>query len=442
MIKQAISTIILKLIPFWVLPIAIFSVQQWAGISLGSTAIWWAVQLSIIATFTLGWIFHFDSANRKVLTAVTLYLVWNIIGIIRGFYVAESYWDTKGLISNSFALTFPVVIYLATNKEILLSILSFFIKITLPFAFLIFPFIPSGAWGWYLFPISLIIIFFPLLKSPWKIITLAISLIAILGDLSTRSHAIKFGIPILIIVVYYLRSFWLTTRNLEIIRKIFMFLPWIFFILAVSGIFNVFNISSYIKSDYKANTVDSDGTVVQQSITQDSRTFLYKEVLESALKYNYWFIGRTPARGNETKSFASVAEAITGRKERLRNEAAILNVFTWTGIVGIILFFIIYYQASYLAIKKSNNIFIKLIGLFVSFRWMYTWIEDFNALNMNWLVIYSMIGLCFSKSFREMNNFEVKLWVRAIFTRKYHKIYKVFNQRSLSRLKILKHGQK
>ena len=139
-------------------------------------------------------------------------------------------------------------------------------------------------------------------------------------------------------------------------------------------------------------------------------------------KYNYWILGRSPARGNETTVFADKAE-ITGREERLRNEANIPNIFTWTGTIGVLLIFFIFYRASWLAINRSSNIYIKLIGLFVAFRWLYAWIEDYYAFDINTFTVWFMIGICFSESFRNMNNSEVKLWIRGIFAKKYQTAY-------------------
>jgi hypothetical protein len=155
---------------------------------------------------------------------------------------------------------------------------------------------------------------------------------------------------------------------------------------------------------------------------------MYEEVLRSAKNYNYWVIGRSPARGNETFAFASLLEEITGRNERYRNEANITNVFTWMGIIGVILYFLVFYKATYLAINKSNNIFSKLIGLFVAFRWMYAWVEDYYAFDMNNFVIWIMIGTCFSYSFRKMNNAEVIIWARGIFEPKYIRYMNYFNK--------------
>ena len=127
--------------------------------------------------------------------------------------------------------------------------------------------------------------------------------------------------------------------------------------------FNIFRMDEYMDFNDKNAKLGISLEKSEEKLTQDSRTFLYKEVLLSAQKNNYWILGRTPARGNETDAFAHIIER-GQRLERISNEASILNIFTWTGIIGVILFFLVFYKASWIAINQSRNIYSKLIGLF------------------------------------------------------------------------------
>ncbi len=86
----------------------------------------------------------------------------------------------------------------------------------------------------------------------------------------------------------------------------------------------------------------------QQNLLSDTRTFLYKETLYTAHVYDSWLIGRTPARGTISAFFGH--KDLSGRGERNSNEAAILNVFTWTGAVGVVLYGLTFFLATNLAI--------------------------------------------------------------------------------------------
>ncbi|MCW0483181.1 hypothetical protein [Gaoshiqia sediminis] len=414
-----------KIIPLTILIVGVASVQGMASVPIGNTTIWWLIQTIVLLIFLVSLRYgNLETESTSVMVTVKLYLLWNVISILRGFFLAEVYWDWKGLILNTFALILPIVAYTASNKEILQSMLSFYLRYALPFYLLIFPVLPIGAIGSYLYPVAFLVLFIPALTPKGKAIVFVLALSGILCDLSTRSYILKYGIPILMLIFYYSKYITYSTPLIEFSRKAFMFIPWLFFFLAISGVFNIFRMDEYLNKSYVATTKNAEGEVIEQDITKDSRTFLFEEVLSSAKKHNYWIIGRSPARGNET-SFFDWMDA-SGRGERLRNEAGILNVFTWTGIVGVILYFFVFYRASWIAINQSNNIYSKLTGLFVSFRWMYAWAEDINMFNLNYFMIWVMIGICFSHSFRKMNDAEVKLWVRGIFEKKYYRKYREY----------------
>ena len=97
--------------------------------------------------------------------------------------------------------------------------------------------------------------------------------------------------------------------------------------------------------------------------------------------------------------------------ERGGCEVSILNIYTYIGLIGVIIYYLIFYSSSYLAIYKSNNIYIKLLGVFITFRWLYAWVEDFNNFDINYVMIWFMIGMCYSTQFRNMNNCQFKKWV-------------------------------
>ena len=196
-------------------------------------------------------------------------------------------------------------------------------------------------------------------------------------------------------------------KALELLRLLLMALPLVLFILGSTDTFNVFNISEYTTGDYTISNAN------KEDISSDTRTLIYLEVLDNAEKYNSYLLGQTPGRGTETTLFADI-QNITGKAERSAYEVATLNIFAWTGILGLIFYFAIFYFASWLAVNKSNNSFCKIIGIFIAFRWVYSWAEDVNIFNENYFSIWIMIGICYSVSFRKMNNNDIRKWTRDI----------------------------
>jgi hypothetical protein len=175
--------------------------------------------------------------------------------------------------------------------------------------------------------------------------------------------------------------------------------------------------NEYIDGEYESSTITEDGSQAKESLTTDSRTLLYVEVLQSAIKNNYLVFGRTPARGNDSVLFGDQAESETNSKkyERHSNEVAVLNIFTWTGLIGLLLYYLIFFKASYLAVYSSNNIFIKILGIYVAFRWCFAWVEDFSKFDLTNIFLWIAVGMCFSEHFRRMDNFMFKNTVRNIF---------------------------
>lgn len=355
-----------------------------------------------------------------------LYLMWNIICITRGFSVAENYWEWKNLIGTALVLLLPLSIYVFTNTVIIQRIVSTWLRYALPAFFIFLPFFQaSDALGRYLVPISFLLLFFPILPWRWKIVTLVFTTLVVFGGLDARSNVIKFCFAFLIGILFYFRE-QLQAKILQTLRILFLATPIVLFVLALTGQFNVFQMDKYVDGEYSTSVVQ-DGSVTEENLTADTRTLLYDEVLSSAKNNDYIFFGRTPARGNDSELFGAVLadELQTGKRERFSNEVSILNIFTWTGVIGVVLYFTIFYQASYLAINRSNNMFIRLIGLYVGFRWTYAWVEDFSDFDLSYLFLWLLVGMCFSRAFRAMTDLEMKDWLMELVDSRYlnYKLY-------------------
>ncbi|MBX9807325.1 MAG: hypothetical protein K2X95_05970, partial [Flavobacteriaceae bacterium] len=312
----------------------------------------------------------------------------------------------------------PLIVYLANSP----GSLQIIIKTWFKYAFFLFipilPFLFGDGVGRFLMPFSFLLLFFPLLNFKWKIIALVVTIYVITFDITARSNVIKFLIPLVIGHLFYFRKL-LSGKILNLSRLLFLFMPFLLLFLAISGVFNIFKIDEYV-GDYNAKSDPHYNGADEESLTVDSRTFLYVEVIESALRHDYVLFGRTPARGNDSASFGEYNKLTlnTGKLERFSNEVSILNIFTWLGAVGVLLYFLIFIKATYLAINRSNNFFIRLIGINVAFRWAYGWVEDYSEFDLSNIFLWFMIGLCFSESFRKMTDKEVKVWVQGIFEKK------------------------
>jgi hypothetical protein len=402
-------------IAFLTLLISLKSSNPWSDFPIGNEFFWWIVQFIFIFILIKLKKNYSTSLTEKKLLFVKLYIFWNVICITRGVFVAENYWEWKTLLATSFFLLLPLIVYLANSLLSLQIIVKTWFKYALFVFVLISPFLWGDGVGKFLIPFSFLLLFFPILNFKWKIIALLVTIFVLCFDITARSNIIKFVIPLLIGLLFYLRKI-LSSKILNTTRFLLLFIPFVLLFLAVTDVFNIFKLQDYV-GEYNTKSESHVGGSGEESLIADSRTFLYLEVIESALRNEYVFFGRTPARGNDSVTFGDYNKETlnTGKQERFSNEVSILNVFTWLGIVGVILYFLIFIKASYLAINQSNNIFIKLIGLNVAFRWAYGWVEDFSNFDLSNIFLWIMIGMCFSESFRKMSDREFKMWVQGIF---------------------------
>ena len=414
-----ISTLRIKnsilILSFLILLISFSSSNQWSTLPIGNDLFWWIVEFVFIYILIYLKQFYNSPSIEKRLFYVNIYISWNIICIFRGAFVAENYWEWKFLIATSCLLLLPLIVYLPSSlKSVQISIRTWFIYGLFLFIFFT-PFLWGDAVGKFLMPISFLLLFYPLLNTKWKIFVFIFTLYAIFFDVTARSNVIKFVVPLILGCLFYFKNY-LSFKILNIIRLILLFVPFIFLLLGVTGIFNVFKLDEYF-GEQTVKTKSISGEKGEENLLADSRTFLYIEVIESAIKNNYIIFGRTPARGNDSNSFGDYnkEKLKTGKQERFSNEVSILNIFTWLGIIGVVLYFNIFFKASFFAINESNNFFIKIVGLYISFRWAFGFVEDFSNFDLSNIFLWLMIGMCFSKTFRQMSNSQMKNWVLGIF---------------------------
>lgn len=404
------------IIAFFIFLISLKSSNQWSTLPIGNDLFWWIIQILFLS---IVYIVNFQSvspAAQKDFLYIKIYTFWILICVIRGIFVAENYWEWKNLMATSFTLFLPLIAYLAVHKGAIRLVMKTWFKYGILLFILVLPFLWGDAVGKFLIPITFLSLFFPILSTKQKILLLLITVFAITFDITARSNVIKFTVPFLIGLLYYFRRS-VFTKLFNSIRLLMLSVPFVMLILGLTNIFNVFKMDEYISGDFNVTTNSQGGKKIDQSLTRDTRTLLYVEVIESAIKNQYILFGRTPARGNDSKLFGKYNKFTlhTGKSERFANEVAILNIFTWLGLIGVVLYFLIFIKATNLAVNCSNNIFMKLIGINVSFRWAYGFVEDFSQFDLSNIFLWIMIGMCFSKSFREMSDTEMKVWVRKIF---------------------------
>lgn len=414
------NKLINKILPKLIIVVTVFSVRQWLKMTVSTTFIVWAINFWIIYI-----ILRFRTKYSNVLSTsyiekydwrlINIYLLWLLFDSVRGAFIVENYWEWKQLITGMQSLSLPLFVYIFSISEISQRVLNYWFRYALFIFILLVPFLGTDAYHFYLGPLFIVGCFIPIIPKKWKLIIGGLLVIMLFINLGARSQVIKSAVVLLIAFGIYFRKY-ISIKLLKFIHAFCYILPIILLYLGISGTFNIFQDLSLNEGKYVEKKV-VNGQMQEDDLAEDTRTFIYVEVIESALKHNYVIWGRTPARGNDSAFFGSYnAENLkTGKYERHSNEVCHLNVFTWLGVIGVILYSLIYFRSSYLAVYKSNNKYIKFLGCFIAFRWAYGWVEDGNTFSMLSISLWMMIGMSLSLKFRLMSDNQFKLFIKKIF---------------------------
>ncbi len=393
-----------RILPFTILLISVYSILQWCSIPIGNTFVWWCIQ-GIILFFSL----KLKPCGYSI-WQIKLYLIYLYISAIYGsIFMVENYWDWKLLIFNLLAYSLPLVAYVYFEPTLLIRTLRVWVKYAWIILLILMPFLWSDAYGRYLAPFTFIALFMPLLNLRYRIYVIVAYIITLVLGIDDRSSTIKFSVAIIFSCLFLLGKFRILFSGIVKFAFItLMIMPAIFFVLGITGIFNIFQIENELGLNgqfMKKNSLGEDVTALS-----DTRTFIYVEEISSAIKHNYVVQGRSIARGYESLAFGRSIDENYGvnRGERGGSEVSIMNIFNYMGIIGVFIYFLIFWGAAYKAVYKSNNIYMPILGLFVAFRWCYAWIHDPMVFHISTFILFVMVGMCYSPVYRGYTNKDFK----------------------------------
>ena len=340
------------------------------------------------------------------------------IGVIRGIFVAEIYWEYNLLTIGTLCLSLPLFVFVFEDPRYTSQVLKLWLKWCVPIFFLFIVFILSReAYHFYFAPFFLFGSFIFLLPKKWRWITIVVLIVMLISSLGARSQVIKVIFAIFMSLIYFYRQL-INQLFLQIIHWSFYGVAIVFLYLGITGQYNIFR--DGLASNEGKYGVRTRALNEMEDLAADTRTFIYEEVITSAISNNYIICGRTPARGNDSMFFDDTIQSQNtySRLERHINEVCHPNIFTWLGLVGVILYSFIYICASWLAVYRSKSFALKILGCFIAFHWLFGWIEDTNLFNISNFILWMVIAMGFSKKFREMSDCDFKIWINGIFNKK------------------------
>lgn len=392
-----------------ILLLTFVSVNQFSTLPIGPLWFTWLIQISLIVLLFKFRSNIFPNQRNKLLN---LYLIWIFISLLRGLFIAENYYEYKQLIMGGISLMCPIFIWLFYKPSLTSKIYKIWFKYAL-IAFGLFFVWTSGFLQAYLSPLLLLFCFFPLFRKKQAYIILLIGLsYTLVRAEEDRSQFIKGSLALIVGVL----SYYVVSMPYKLVKLghigcyLCSALLFIFVLTDASGLI----LGRMTEEDAIENNKNRD------VLNKDTRSLIYYDVFNSAMKNDYWLFGHTPARGNEigVSSLLFMGgysdNMVFNKGERHKNEILLLNIFTWEGLVGLILYSLLYIRASYLSIYQCRNRYVSLLGCYVAFRWSFGWIEDINNFFISDVALWTMIGICYSSKFRNMTNIEFKEWIRRL----------------------------
>lgn len=397
--------------------IALVSVRLFSKIPLGIGPVHYVAGFSLIVLS-----FYVFFSNRRLHSPIYflpfLYIIWVFFSIYRGFFYISSGFIFNQFLHGILNVSSPFVVLLFSSPIISLYTLRCLNKFLVLYGFLSFKWnIDEGSYSFFFTPfIYLYLCFLNKIPLRWRIVTIT-SAIMVLLSIETTSGIIKCVVSIGTLLLFLLPRK-LRTIGVHIGHWLFYIGAIVLLFLGITGQYNVFNGKSANRE--RSSIIFGKEKQIEGPIGGhvDTRTFIYEEMIASSFLYDHFWIGRTPARGYYSPSFAKDADkSIEGidASERFCSEVANLNTFSWLGMIGLILLTAVYLQGTCLALYCSNNIFVKCIAMTVAFQWAYGWVENMNQFMLIDLMIYFNLSLCYSPFFRKMSNLEFECWFKSLF---------------------------
>ena len=336
----------------------------------------------------------------------TWFMLYTIGLVVVSAYVVEGRDGLQFLIPNSIAmLCFAFVPAMATRDHLVPVLQTLFH--VLPFMCVFF----SG--GLYLLnmvliPYAILALFISEFKGPKGWILWAITLLVCVISYIIVDRALLVKMAVALAIGYasanMMRLFdkWVAAVSVGL-----LVIPFLFVILFLTGRFNVFEFNKYI----------SNAQHDESGMYDDTRTGVYEEVIASAVDNNYVWFGRSLSRGYDTEFILGRYKDKEFSKQTLErgSEVAALNLFTWGGVVYLLLFFIWQCNVVYVGLKKTNNRYTPILALYVAFYWAFSWVENVQVFSMFYIYAIIIMAMCMSPEFREMNDDEFRDMIREMF---------------------------
>lgn len=319
-----------------------------------------------------------------------IYVIWIVICSVLAFpYLSNNSYVRVYINHVAGTLALSSVVFIAYPK-CLSYILSYWRNYTVLLSIILLPFlITFHAFGFYINILQIFLLLFFVLNRKTQVIVGIIFLFTIITSITgegntNRAAFVKYASAFIFGLIPLFRFFikpWMF-RTFQIVCFL---LPIYFVYLAILGSFNFFE---NVENQNKKNEMLSD-----------TRSLVYREAIASSYENGYYIWGRTPARGYDSR-FELYRSGLSERS----SEVSMINMLTWYGVIGMILYTILFWCITSKGLFESRNIYVKVIALYLCFKFVIAWIEDANKFDSTNITLWIMMSICALPNYRNMSN--------------------------------------
>ncbi|MFL0681960.1 MAG: hypothetical protein ACJLTB_01840 [Algoriphagus aquaeductus] len=370
------------------------------------TVLLWFAAFVLVSTFILKYKLLKSFFDPVGFNMIKILIFVNLVNVLRG--LIETNVPITTALGNPFtalSLFSPLaVVFSVVNNSFnilirFLLILSFIGTVLVLISFFIGSGVQSNdvSAGWeLLYPAVFLIGFFPLLTRFEKA-SIFVSIIMLFGyiGLIIGSRA-----TIIRTFLLYVSRFFTATSN-RIMAKIFYPVIVILILLFAydSFISPMFEKQSFLQSSQlfiieKFGNTSPSNAIIYKS---DTRTFLYKEVLEDLILSENLIFGKGSSGTYFSEYFQTTGD---DTDTRLTVEVGILALILKGGVISFVLNLLILLYASYIALVRfRGNEILNWIGFFLLIHILLLFVENLISFNLYNLCLWIFIGFCLNKKF-------------------------------------------
>ena len=339
-----------------------------------------------------------------------IFFLFNVVMYIRGFFNIDSATDIYALMCSLFFLCFLIPSYMFLAQTATLA--AIWQSLILPGAVLCVI--------CYLFPssdgmmsmahnasfLNVFLLLLPFVSKKWRRRIVVAALVVALLDVDRRSiltctfFCLSLGVFANIVSQRILKT---------ILYWALILVPVTFFALGISGAFNIFQ--------YMEDSYSYQATGGKRDMFVDSRTAIYDDVFSELSEKDAiaWGLG---GNGKTRTSLTELKNANYDEKYkygRPGTESGMLNYIQYSGLIGFLVYGLLLIVGSFRAVFKSNNQLMVLIGVFIAFKFLFSFLEDRIGFQPASFYLFLTIGMCYNVKLREMDDDEMSEYIQQIF---------------------------